>query len=413
MNKLTKALLPFFTQECQQAVIISHTDPDGWASARIVLTFLERIQEHLAASMNRERYIELQSNGKTALRTTFWNYGDKLDYIESLINRNDPNTPIFILDLTLPVEFMNKYCDRIFWIDHHRSAIQSSRGYAWRHSIAFSGSAEELPTEFLTVVTYDKEDSCIAYYNHEMQIAACELCWFHCFGLTPMPLAVHLIGRYDVWDHYTPEVKYFSEYLRSTFTGDCSAHLLQEHDFKTLFEGIYSIGYVKDDTPQSAGMTSALRVGQQIGDTKDKLNDVDAKQRGAVYRLTVNNKTFLAYVVNRGNINSEYFQRIARKTYQTILAKMDITLYPATVLSINFAYDLIKRIWTVSFFDLEQRGLALEVMESFKRDMGDEIVSSGGGHPNACGMTMVSIVPFLEKLDLTATPPIALKDMTF
>ncbi len=88
----------------------------------------------------------------------------------------DPTEHVVMIDFSLqPFEDMvklNGLC-RLVWIDHHKSAILD-----WEE---FNRPIEnaELRTEF----------------------AACELAWKAYFPNLPMPLAVHWLGRYDIWKH--------------------------------------------------------------------------------------------------------------------------------------------------------------------------------------------------------------------
>lgn len=69
----------------------------------------------------------------------------------------------------------------LVWIDHHKSAIESYQASADQRGIDWPG-------------------------RRFTSSAACELTWLHFFGEQPMPEAVRLLGRYDVWDHADPRV---------------------------------------------------------------------------------------------------------------------------------------------------------------------------------------------------------------
>ena len=47
----------------------------------------------------------------------------------------------------------------------------------------------------------------------EIGKAGCELTWAHLFS-EPIPRAVHLLGRFDVWDHDDPQVQAFQYGVR-------------------------------------------------------------------------------------------------------------------------------------------------------------------------------------------------------
>ena len=71
---------------------------------------------------------------------------------------------------------LNKRCNLI-WLDHHISAMEEAYKYA-----------REAP---------------LAGYRDETQ-AGCELAWDWAFCGEPVPVAVKLLGRYDLWDHRDP-----------------------------------------------------------------------------------------------------------------------------------------------------------------------------------------------------------------
>ena len=79
---------------------------------------------------------------------------------------------VYLLDFSLPPKDMLRLWKKVnlVWIDHHKSAIE------WAES-----------TDFWPPGLRDPD------------VAACELCWKWLF-VGPPPLAVRLLGRYDVWD---------------------------------------------------------------------------------------------------------------------------------------------------------------------------------------------------------------------
>lgn len=85
-----------------------------------------------------------------------------------------PDDTVFMVDFSLqPFQRMldlQSLCKRLVWIDHHKSAIEEE--------VASGVSVEGI---------------------RDTHHAACELCW-KWFHEEPMPLAVRLLGRYDVWD---------------------------------------------------------------------------------------------------------------------------------------------------------------------------------------------------------------------
>lgn len=88
----------------------------------------------------------------------------------------DPAETVIMIDFSLqPFEDMVRLNDLCYleWIDHHKSAILD-----W----------EEFNRPIFNAVL-------------RTEFAACELAWQTFFPDTPMPRAVHLLGRYDIWKH--------------------------------------------------------------------------------------------------------------------------------------------------------------------------------------------------------------------
>lgn len=83
---------------------------------------------------------------------------------------------VYMADVSLPVDDMfrlKRQAKRFVWIDHHKTAIEE---------------AENAGFETPGALVIGK--------------AACELTWEFLAGdRVPVPLAVTLLGRYDVWDH--------------------------------------------------------------------------------------------------------------------------------------------------------------------------------------------------------------------
>lgn len=104
------------------------------------------------------------------------NYGQKFPW-ESI----KKNEIVYMVDFGLqPFEDMielNKI-SQLFWIDHHKTSVENSTKYNFK-----------------------------ANSLHKLKIgeAGCELTWDYMFPHKTMPLFVHLLGRYDVWDHENVE----------------------------------------------------------------------------------------------------------------------------------------------------------------------------------------------------------------
>lgn len=98
-------------------------------------------------------------------------YGDEFpwDMITS-------ETIVYMVDFSLqPFEWMlelQRRCSSLVWIDHHASAIEERD----RMGASIRGC-------------------------QEVGLAACELCWTWFSLCVEMPEFIHMLGRYDVWDH--------------------------------------------------------------------------------------------------------------------------------------------------------------------------------------------------------------------
>lgn len=111
----------------------------------------------------------------------------------------EPNEPVFMVDFCLqPFEDMIRLANTatLVWIDHHKSAIEES--VACHVDKAIPGL-------------------------RQVGLAGCELTWTYIQEFVmrdkkekdPVPLAVHLLGRYDVWDHTNPMVLPFQYGMRT------------------------------------------------------------------------------------------------------------------------------------------------------------------------------------------------------
>lgn len=99
---------------------------------------------------------------------------------------------VTMIDFSLPMKDMVRLAAIAYtftWIDHHKSAIRE-----WEKV--------DLKTRRYVTSVLDVEHS------------GCELAWMHFFPTRKMPLAVKLLGRYDVWDHSHRNVLEFQYGMR-------------------------------------------------------------------------------------------------------------------------------------------------------------------------------------------------------
>ena len=154
------------------------------------------------------------------------NYGDSFPW-----DRIIPKESVFMVDFCLqPFGDMVKLqtaCNLI-WIDHHKSAIESFDAY-----MKFLPTAMGIPG------------------LRDTAFAGCELTWKyfnpvfrnqrwwptndHTILMESMPLAVRLLGRYDVWDHSNPDTLPFQYGIRLVPTDPGRNPLCMETLWNPLF----------------------------------------------------------------------------------------------------------------------------------------------------------------------------------
>jgi len=113
-------------------------------------------------------------------------YQDKVTFDELGIAKDEE---VFLVDFSFePVARMLELHERadLLWIDHHRTAIDA---------VAATGTVIE--------------------GTQTVGLAACELTWGAFSRTGSMPWAVHLLGRYDVWDHRNPAAMNFQYGMRA------------------------------------------------------------------------------------------------------------------------------------------------------------------------------------------------------
>jgi hypothetical protein len=107
----------------------------------------------------------LENNTDYSVEMLGYNYGDPVPDLT-------PYSHIFMVDISLPPEEMNKIYDKAVWIDHHQTAIESSVEFG------YSGMKG----------------------NRVNGIAACELTWNYFYPTLATPKIIEYLGAYDVWN---------------------------------------------------------------------------------------------------------------------------------------------------------------------------------------------------------------------
>ncbi len=99
------------------------------------------------------------------------------------------NEEIYLVDFSFKPDVMKELSDRhiLHWIDHHKGPINDARESGF---LASGGQSLETGK------------------------AGCELTWEYLFPELATPVAVRLLGRYDVWDHKEDAVLPFQYGMR-------------------------------------------------------------------------------------------------------------------------------------------------------------------------------------------------------
>lgn len=221
---------------------------------------------------------------------------------------------VYLVDFSLQpwsdMERLAECTELLVWIDHHKSAIEE----------------------------YDKSG---LHLDGKLRVgsAACELCWEHLFAKEDMPLAVKLLGRYDVWDlDYSTTVLPFQMAMR------LDAWNPEDNGWDDLISDAKNVGRIAQD-----GFV-ILRYQKQ-------------RQNGSLMKKSFShrwrNMTFLA--VNAGGINSMAFE-----------SAFDASQHAAVM---SYYFDGVNRKWNISLYSPNQ---SID-LSGVAKSMG------GGGHPYACG----------------------------
>ena len=308
-------------------IIITHTDPDGWASEWVV-----------------RRFLDLNCGNKSPIARFNYNYSGDTSEIEKFIEANRSEvSDIYMTDITLPDNFMETYADLITHIDHHKSALEGSQG--WRSKLRCELSAVSTPG-YLGNSGEEAE-----------QISACELCWLKLFPGMKMPMAIRLLGRYDVWDHDSNGLSVILHTYVSTVLSTYGMDIPLSQEFDKI---------MTDDS----SLQAALFEGSELIRYRKILDAADCRSKAYVVRV------FDTPVVisNRRVSGSQFFQDT-------------IENHPEVELMICWVFNHRSRLWGVSCYSVE--GKSTSALE-FLRRVGEHIpgVLSLGGHDRACGMTL-------------------------
>ena len=248
-------------------------------------------------------------------------YGDNLDF--NTLNKDDV---VIVVDFTFNPQQMLKIKESVkefIWIDHHKnSIIQSEKnGYS------------DLPG------------------IRSQEMASCELTWKFFMPDKPIPYAVYLIGRYDVWDHKDTNVIPFHYALEDE---TIFPSLASTREFwKRLFE-------------EDNGLVTTLCYDGKIIN-RHIINKNSRLCKNKTYDIEFEGLKLLC--TNQSGVNFKFFE-----------TKFDPKIYDGCCV---FSY--MKGGWNVSLYTNKNTNRLFEVALKY----------GGGGHPKSCGFRLTDITPLL------------------
>lgn len=306
-------------------LIITHTDADGWVSAYLV-----------------NEYVKLKFPHED-IYNFVWNYGQDYSNIEHYLTNYTYSTPIHIwmTDITLPDEFMEKYAKYIHHFDHHASRLEKPA--SWTEKLLDNQSA-------ISIDNYNDLSG-----NQAKQISACELVWKKLMdpdNTKLMPNIVRYVGRYDVWDNNddTFAIHQFIERFPVIHTEFKTKPYLDDF-FKSLFT--------------LDGFNHALKVGRDYLYYSSLFNAEKSSSISKV--ITLDNKKII--VGNPGRVNSSFYDNVVKQN-------------PDVDGILTFYYEPNDNNWKISCYSVKPNFAALGFLTNFVNTIN---VLSIGGHINACG----------------------------
>ena len=286
--------------------VFYHDDLDGKCSAAIV----------------RFRYPEIKVSDCYCI-----NYG--MPFPWDIIN---PNEKVFVVDFCLQpfddmVKLYNILGTNLIWIDHHKTAIE-----------AYENTIMPEITGLRRIGT-----------------AGCELTWEYCFHPRPIPLVVHLLGRYDVWDLYDDKIFQFQMGMRA-----------MDYSLDNSFwkESLATLATVGTTVEQLTLIDDIINKGKLIVEWEE----VRAREYCAAYGIETFLNGYRAMAVNVGRANSQFFYSYFNKD------DYDMFIYFTR---------LPSRRWSVGLMGNNDDVDVGEIAKGY----------GGGGHKGAAGFSCIDL-PF-------------------
>jgi oligoribonuclease NrnB/cAMP/cGMP phosphodiesterase (DHH superfamily) len=275
-----------------------HNDMDGKCSAAIVA----RLYVHLWKIPNCQ-FIEID-----------YNHRFPIEIIEQ-------GEEVFIVDFSLQTDDFEKLLsitDKVTWIDHHKTAIEK-----FKHI-----------------------DCSTVPGIRESGTAACVLVWRYLLPTLALPLAVDLIGDYDVWDFkYGDDARLFQLGIKA------ADYPVQSIDWQYLFENNDHCDLIIKD-----GITIK---------TYEEARNLNIIENYGFYADFEGHR---AVCCNNGKTNSQLFDRVKENSYEIMMP---------------FIYD--GKTYTVSIYTKRDDIDCSEIAKKY----------GGGGHRQAAGFQCAEL-PFFK-----------------
>lgn len=240
-----------------------------------------------------------------------------------------PGEKVFMVDFGLQpfsgMERLNSIC-KLHWIDHHSTAIEDA------HNAGFIASGGQL------------------LVNGQ---AGCELTWKY-LKVIDMPLAVYLLGRYDVWDHEDDRVLPFQYGFRQY-----KNTLPDNQDF---WYGYLGNSILTNET---------IRIGRILLDYESAQNEKFCRAYAFDTFLEKEGQSIPAICCNRGFTNSKVFDSVFDPEKHDLMITFCRLKPPASK-------------WTVSLYSTKENVDCGAIAKTF----------GGGGHKGAAGFQCIDL-PFM------------------
>lgn len=250
------------------------------------------------------------------------------DYDEPL-TLPEEQCPVIMVDVSLPMDKMRDlavWADEMTWIDHHKSAINA----------------------YNAEYVHGREVEPLIETVHEVGKAACELTWNHYFPGIPMPQAIWLLGRYDVWD-MTDIVEWNERILPFQYGMRAICNSLKT----------FPPGFLTNSPETTSRIEEIIQLGSMIMAYQDIQNEKMATNIAFECRW----KNFDVIAMNVSGANSRMFDSVYDPQNHDLM--------------MPFSFD--GKRWKVSLYTTHDRIDCGDVARTFRR---------GGGHAKAAGFTV-------------------------